>query len=211
MKTQMMIRKKLQPFRFSGRAICFFFIITSIFHSGQSLTLDNPAVYIKKGTVITDNSKQADKPVKTNRINISKITFAGKGYLYIKEGTVVYGVQSAEADKIAKKTGSSSSQHKTTQKEISRKKVTKDDLRAFSQKITTQPDRNNLYAASLSGQPVCVAPGSHYQNFIFYHTIRYISAVLHEEYIVINYHYRYSVFSKNIIDGGGIRPPPFHC
>jgi len=192
-------------------AVYFFFIIASVFHSGQSLTSDNSGVYIQEGTVITNNSESVNESAGLDKEANPKITVTGKEHLHISGGAV-YGLQDTPADKIKVKAGALSQKLQTKiKKEVFRKKAKRENLSASTQNFTTQPERNNIYAASLSGQSLCVTPGSHYQNFIFYHAIRYCSAVQHDEYIIINYHYHYSVFSKNIIDGGGIRPPPFHC
>jgi len=206
----MMKSCKLMAFRFSERAVCFFFIIASIFHFGQS-SVENSGVYIQEGTLTTNSSESKEETSETVKETTPKITIIGKEFLYVKKGTVVSGIKDIPVDRTIKKTDSSSSQKKAITKKETRKKITKENPSVSTQNIRTQPDQNSFYAASLSGQTVCVTPGSHYQNFIFYHTIRYISAIQHDKYINTNYHYRYSVFSKNIIDGGGIRPPPFHC
>lgn len=212
MKTRMMKSCKLMALRFSERVVFFFFIIASIFHYGQSLSVENSGVYIQEGTVITNNSESVNESAGLDKEANPKITITGKGYLYIKKGTLVSGIEDISVSRTKKSSSPSSPKQKViAKKEVSRKKAKRENLSASTQNFTTQPERNNIYAASLSGQSVCVTPGSHYQNFIFYHTIRYISAIQHDEYIRTNYHYRYSVLSKNIIDGGGIRPPPFHC
>ncbi|MFN4363327.1 hypothetical protein [Chryseobacterium hispalense] len=211
MKTRMMKCCKLIAFCFFKRAVCFFFIIASIFHFGQSLTSDNPEIHIQDGAIIANSSEGSDETAEIDNEASPKITVTGKEHFYIAGGEI-YGLQDTPAKKTTENAEGSSPRLKTkSKKEEFQRKTVKDYTVHPDQKITTQPERNSFYAASLSGQTVCVAPGSHYQNFIFYHTIRYISAIQHEEYIEINYHYRYSVFSKNIIDGGGIRPPPFYC
>jgi len=208
-----MIKNEQLILNFFRKLGAFFIITTSVFHYGQSFTSDNPAVYIREGTVLTQNYESKEEVSETRKKNRSEIIITGKEHLYTANGTIVYGIKDISADTIKKNEIFFSRQQKIIEykKEVSRKKTLKNNPSVPAQNIRTQPDQNRFYAASLSGQTVCVTPGSHYQNFIFYHTIRYISAIQYDEYININYQYRYSVFSKNIIDGGGIRPPPFHC
>ncbi|NML59383.1 hypothetical protein [Chryseobacterium cheonjiense] len=212
MKTQMIKNEQL-ILNFFRKLGAFFIIITSVFHYGQSFTSDNPAVYIREGTVLTQNYESKEEVSETSKENTSEIIITGKEHLHTANGAIVYGIKNISANTIKKNEIFFSRQQKIIEdkKEVSWKKTLKNKPSVPAQNIRTQPDQNRFYAASLSGQTVCVTPGSHYQNFIFYHTIRYVSAIQHDEYINTNYHYRYSVFSKNIIDGGGIRPPPFHC
>lgn len=212
MKIQITKSFKLLAFCFSKRSIFLFFIIFSIFHFGQSLSTENSGVYIQKGTLITSNSKLKDETVEVDKESATKITITGKEYLYIKKCTVVSGLKDIPEDQTIKKANLSAPKKKSIAKRnILPKKNTKENLSVSVHNIKTQPEPNNFYASSLSGQTVCVALGSHYQNFIFCHTIRFISTVHHDKYSNLNYHYRYFVLLKNIIDGGGIRPPPFYC
>lgn len=213
---------KLLTFCFSKKSIFLFFIIFSIFHFGQSLSTDNSGVYIQKDTLITSNSELKDETVKADKESATKIIITGKEYLYIKKCTVVSGLKDIHEDQTIKKVNLSAPKNKAIAKRniknkanakrnILPKKNTKENLSVSVHNIKTQPEPNSFYASSLSGQTVCIPRGSHYQNFIFCHTIRFISTVHHDKYSNLNYHYRYFVLSKNIIDGGGIRPPPFYC
>jgi len=208
-----MIKNEQLILNFFRKLGAFFIIINSVFHYGQSFTSDNPAVYIREGTVLTQNYESKEEVSETSKENRSEIIITGKEHLHTANGAIVYGIKDISANKIKKNEIFFSRQQKIIEykKEVSRKKTLKNNPSVPARNIRTQPDQNSFYTASLSGQTVGVTPGSHYQNFIFYHTMRYISAIQHDEYINTNYHYRYSVFSKNIIDGGGIRPPPFHC
>lgn len=219
MKIRMMKCIKQIAFCLFKRAVCFFFIIASVFHFSQSLSIEDPEVYIQEGTLIannegstTANNSESDGEVsEADKETNPKITVTGKEHLYIAGGAI-YGLQDAPVEKLKGKADVLSQNAKSTaNNELSTKKAVQEHRINPDQKITTQPERNCFYASSISGQTVCVAPGSHYQNFIFHHIIRYISLIRYDEYINPNYNYRYAVSSKNIIDGGGIRPPPFHC
>lgn len=206
----MMKSCKLMAFRFSERSVCFFFIIASIFHYGQSLSAEKAGVYIHEDAVIIYNSELKDEKTGRSKEISPKVEVTGTEYLYIKEGTVVSGIENIHVSK-TKKSSSSRQQKVIAKREVSPRKVKKNNLSGPTQTITARPEQNSVYATSLSAQSVCVAPGSHYQNFILHYTAEYISRTRYNEYINQDYHYRYSVLLKNIIDGGGIRPPPFHC
>jgi len=189
MKTQMMQSVIRQVFRFSGRLVCFMFIIASVFHFGQSFSPDSTS--------------------KENNHSGSAIV-TGQEHIYITGGISFYGLDERSVNKIAKRKVSVSSPQKSIAKrEPVRKKTTRDKPAANAQSITFLPEGNYVRNISLSGQATCTAPGSHHQNFIFLQDTKDLSTKYNNEYIFQNYHYLFSGFSKNIIDGGGIRPPPF--
>lgn len=125
MKTRMMKSCKLMALRFSERVVFFFFIIASIFHYGQSLSAENPGVYIQEGTVITNNSESVDESAGLDKEANPKITVTGKEHLHIS-GAIVYGLQGTPADKIKVKADALSQKLQTKIKEqVSRKKSQK--------------------------------------------------------------------------------------
>ncbi|MEC3875055.1 hypothetical protein [Chryseobacterium salviniae] len=217
MRTQMMIKKEHLPFRFSGRVICFLFIVFSILSFGQSFSVENPAVYVQEGTVITLNYKQEDSTVQTDKNRSTGLTtftgVIGEEYIYIAADIPLSGINQKSINRIAKKETAASLPQKRSiaeNKSVRKKNVTGNSLTS-RKSISAFPEQNAVHYISVSGQAVCAAPGNHHQNLIYYQQIQYISAGQPDEYIPENYYFLFSAFSSNCIGAGGIRPPPFHC
>lgn len=209
MKTQMMQSVIRQIFRFSGRFTCFMVIIASVFHFGQSFPADSASVY-PQGISSDKNNETRNRTVSTENNHSGEVVITGEEHIYIAEGVSFYGLDERSVNKIAKRKGSVSPPQKAIAKrEPARRKATRDKPVENLQSITSLPEGNSLRNISLSGQAACTTPGSQHQNFIVLQDTRSISTIQYNLYIFQDYHYLFSVFSKNIIDGGGIRPPPF--
>lgn len=209
-----MMRKQLvksvtgQVFRFSERCIYFILIITIVFHFGQSFSPDNPAVYVREGTLLK-NYEATDTAVPAKNNDHSGFTsITGEEHIYVVDGTSLYGINKKAVNRILRKHASASLPGKYTagNKPVRKKAVNYKPKPA--QSITSYPDRNPASFISVSGQVFFTVPASHYQNFILHQHIRYFSTGQSGEYIFQNYHYLFSAFSKITLSEGGIRPPP---
>ncbi len=214
MKIQMMKSGTVQVFRFLGRLSCIFLMITSTLHFGQSFSAENAAIHIQEETVIAASYLPSVGKPETDNGNIPEAAvITGKEHLYIVSGAVVY-VESKSSGSPVKKAKRQRSVS-APQKAISKKKERKDTHRNYpaaqTRFCTAFPEGSNVQHVSLSGQIACTGPGSYDRNFIFLQEIRYLSTAQYDEYIRQNYTFHFSLFSANNINGGGIRPPPFHC
>ncbi len=212
MRIQAMHSVKKQIFLISGRFMCFILIIASVFHFGQSISSDNPSAYVQEGTsqvIIHETERSTDAG---KNYNSGNSIIAGQEYIYIAEGASFYGIDEKSVNKITKRKASSPQPEKSiAKKEPARKKAITHKPVLHPEPITCLPGHSNIHLNSLSGQAVCVAPGSHDRNFIFFQYVRYHSTGYFDGYIDPNYHYLFSTYSKTNRNGGGIRPPPFPC
>lgn len=198
-----------QVSRFSGRRICFLFIIASVFHFGQSFSTDSTSVYPYARTSAKNDELQKTAATKSN--NGAEITaVTGEEHIYIAEGISFYGIDEKSVNNITKrKTSVPQPQKPIAKKESARKKATANKPVVKTQSITSLPERNTQHYIPLSGQAIGVAPGTAAYHFILYQYTEYIVQGNTDEYIIQNYHYLFSSYSKNKRSGSGIRPPPF--
>jgi hypothetical protein len=212
-RTQVMKSVIKQVFRFSGRLLCFMLIIASIFNFGQSLSTENSGyIHFQDDILITNNIESKEEVAVRGKEISPDVTVSGEEYIYVADGTFLYGIDKKTVNKIAKKHEDGYSLRKkyaAANKPVRKKAVNNNTEPA--QCIISYPERDPASFISVSGQVFFAVPGSHYQNFILHQPIRCISAGKAGEYIFQNYHYLFSVFSKITISDGGIRPPPFHC
>lgn len=210
MRIQVMQSGKMKVFRFFERFTYFILVIASVFHLGQSFSADSPSVHIQERiSAVTTHENEDNVTAKEN--NNSAVTIVtGEEYLHIASGANLFGWGSGNSIRTRKKERSLSTPQKTIAKKERRKNSCRHNPVVQTRFCTTIPEHNNVQHISLSGQVICTVPGSHHQNFIFIQNTGYISTKYNNEYIFHNYQYLFSVFSKNIIDGGGIRPPPAH-
>lgn len=203
---------KKQVSLFSGRFIFFILVIASIFHFGQSSSPDSSSLLIHKKNVLNEHNEIKESTGSKNNNASEATVITGEEYIYIAEGISFYGLDEKSLNKITKrKTSAPQPQKSIAKKENVGKKAITNKPVVHAQLITSLPENNNFQHILLSGQIVCTVPVSHGQIYVFLQNIRYIPTTYDDEYSRRNYHFHFSVLSKNIIDGGGIRPPPAHC
>ncbi|SHF48053.1 hypothetical protein, partial [Chryseobacterium takakiae] len=104
MKIQMKKSCKLMVFRFSERVVCLFFIIASIFNFGQSLSTENSGyIHFQDDILITNNIESKEEVAVRGKEISPDVTVSGEEYIYVADGTSLYGIDKKTVNRIAKK------------------------------------------------------------------------------------------------------------
>ncbi len=209
MRIQVMQSGKVQVFRFFERFTYFILVIASVFHFGQSSSPDSPSVLIHEKNALTEHNEIQQSAASKNN-NSSEITVVtGQEHIYIADGASFYGLNEKSVNKITKRKAPSPQPEKSiAKKEPARQKTIAGKPLVHTQLVTSLQERNSQHYISFSAQGACTAPGSSAHHFILYSNNGYTVREKPDDYIIQNYHYIFSAYSKTDRNGGGIRPPP---